>query len=352
MPDVISSGSEGGRGRWVAGVAALVVALGVLVYVEHRGPSSRAPAAGAPSPTPTVRHHMVSLGLYTTGSLEPDGETLTRIDLGTGRHTAVSGVPARSRTKLFVLPVRGGALVTAGSHGYLVEGARTVRTFPIGGQALPDATETTVWTHNRGRIRRIDLAGRPLTGWIVLPAGTSLLRGTRRGLLLAAGERTELWDPATGQVRGRYGRYLAATATRLAWAPQTCWSCAPRVTDLATGATRALTLRRAVPDYPIAFSPDGRWLAMEAGPADSRTRRAYLVDARTGRARLVPDTEPERGSQTSFTFSADSRWLILISMIDNALPPHSWVSLWRPGNDHPQVVARDDFNDEFVAVTG
>jgi hypothetical protein len=115
----------------------------------------------------------------------------------------------------------------------------------------------------------------------------------------------EVWDPTTDRVVRRIdiaGDEVTASSTYIAWTARDCpplGSCALHVTDVATGAVRLVAPPRGMQWSPtVAFSPDGRSLALVANPPPTRkeiesnslvvppgTRDAVVavVDAATGK---------------------------------------------------------------------
>nr|MCU0253310.1 S41 family peptidase [Acidobacteriota bacterium] len=84
------------------------------------------------------------------------------------------------------------------------------------------------------------------------------------------------------------------------------------LTELASGASRKLD-ENAIGDIEeLAWSPDGRWLAASA-PGDNLNRRVKLYPAQTVAAGDALFATTDRYDSSSPVFSADGKWLVLLS---------------------------------------
>ena len=72
-----------------------------------------------------------------------------------------------------------------------------------------------------------------------------------------------LWSPATARASRSFDGVIAASATRVAWATRCAPLCHVRVLDLATGQQTVIALPGASSAVNGAFSPDGRFLAIQ-----------------------------------------------------------------------------------------
>ena len=363
MADMISGG-ERRPGRWLVAAVVLVLAVGALVYLRHGHGADHArpvatPTDSPPPPTLPRLHEKTGITLYVSNYPGPDGETLRRLDLDTGRITSIAGLPRRVLAKLEVLPVRGGVAVigprcsrcsyTRGSLVYLVRDAyvvrhsRVVSRFPASGQALPGRTDRTlwIWADADSSIQEVDLAGRAVSPRYRIPAGFAPIGAAADGILISAAREVALWNPATG-ARRRLGQYIAAAGDVYVWTSAGCRrDCPAHVTDLVRGTTRILPGQLPVNSY-ATMSADGTKLALTfTDSADI----AYVevVDLRTG---VMRDLGGISLADLGLSWSADSRWLI-ISGMHGLSQLRNTVAVWRPGMDRP-AIARNVPVDQIV----
>lgn len=246
MEDVISQGEDRrppSRWRRIA-VAAVLVAVGALVLVEHLPHSAPArhrrhivtavqPArisfrvtirvdGPATLPNGTVGPTIVRVG---TERLALTGRQPSWFWPAKGRIRPLSGFSAEQPGYEFTR-LGGGWVVVPAEVGspspgsaapvfYLRSGARTANLLGVANQVAPSAVSSALWlvaypahadpTQAQGIAREYRTSGRSVGRPVPLPAGYELLRGTRRGLLLqpvapsAAGVRVRLWNPLTGK---------------------------------------------------------------------------------------------------------------------------------------------------------
>jgi hypothetical protein len=156
----------------------------------------------------------------------------------------------------------------------------------------PDADRSTA----SGTAREVSIAGRPLGPQLRLPAGYLIEQATDRGLLLApvaprpGAMAYQLWNPATLQASRTFEAVIAASATQIAWAPACAARCRVLVLNLATGRQVATDLPQGRSAASAAFSPDGRFLAVEvsfSSEANDGGQAVQLTSSRPGAGRLA-----------------------------------------------------------------
>ena len=195
---------------------------------------------------------------------------------------------------------------------FLSERGRSAALVAPANAVAPAATGRAMWltTYPRGAslqlaagtAREVGAAGGLLHAAVRLPARYMIVRGTVRGLLVATvgphpGAIAEgLLDPATGHLTAVGNPVVAASATELAvTAPCTTGPCRLMVVNLATGRSGTVVLRPGTSVADAAFSPDGRYLALQVnaapGGADGGSAtQLEVVATATGQLTTVPDT--------------------------------------------------------------
>ncbi len=171
-----------------------------------------------------------------------------------------------------------------------------------------------------------------------LPAGYTIAQATGHGLLLISmSERVPsgtdlLWDPVSRTVIRTLRNVLAASGREVAYVPACGSSCPVHVLDLVNGGERAvkLTARRSVTGG--AFSPDGRYLALEVSSgngSDSGSLGMELDVAAlaTGRLTMVPGTGVSSDALTGFGWPGDGDGLVA----EFSFASRVQVTLWNPG---------------------
>ena len=198
-----------------------------------------------------------------------------------------------------------------------------------------------------GTAREVGPAGRLLRAAVRLPAGFMIVQGTVRGLLLApvaprpGASTDELWNPATGTVTdpagpaGPSGRALsaaviAASATEIAVTPACAGSCRVDIADLAAGRSAVVYLAPGSSVANAAFSPDGRYLALQVntapGGADGASGAALeVVSVATAHLAAVPDTSLSSDALIGFGWPPGSDRLIAELSFTTKVQLASWL---------------------------
>jgi hypothetical protein len=280
---------------------------------------------------------------------------------GTGQTAAIGGLPRRRSGYEFIRAAGGWAIQagadTQGGCGtcagppravyFLADGARSVlRTgladavAPAASGALwltsypPDADPSTA----AGTAREVSIAGSPFGPQTRLPAGYLIEQATDRGLLLApvaprpGTTADELWNPATSQASRTFAAVIAASTTQIAQAPPCAARCPVQVVNLATGGQVTAELPAGRSAASAAFSPDGRFLAVEASfsnEADDggQAVQLELMSTASGRLMAVPGTWLSSDALISFGWPASSDSLVA----ELSFTTKVQLMSWRPG---------------------
>jgi hypothetical protein len=184
--------------------------------------------------------------------------------------------------------------------------------------AAPGRLWLARWSRRRGRMRRwsnrpvpvslreVDAGGRETArASALLPRFAQLHAATAGGFLATEGRWLTLRGPGRNrpELRARDAWFAVAGASSFAWCGGRC-----RAFWVANRAGRRRLrpptgLRLSGPE--TAFSPDERWLA--AGVTLHGHKRVAVVDVRTGRWTLVPDSR--LGGYEVMAWSPSGRWL-------------------------------------------
>jgi len=391
VPDILSQGRERERGphgprSWrrlalaglaVAALAGLVVSRlpGHHAPAHHSAHRSSSPLAGAQSGTdanlpaepagltgPTAAWD-ASLRLPLAGS-EP-----AWFYPASGRREPIGGLPASQIGYAFSRAVGGWAVQAAppaGTDGqlgcpacaspplpvwFLADGASRALRAGRANLVAPGARRGTLWLTSYppgaaaapGTAQLTAANGRALGPPVRLPAGYVIGAGTARGLLLApvagaaltssGGTRPDLlWNPATRRVTRRLPGVIAASASRVAWQEPCPGGCRLHVLELASGWVTTIPLARGSTVPAAAFSPDGRFLALQiTSPSggDSGAAPTRLEVAGPGALRLspVPDTSVSSDALAGFGWpDAQDRLVAELSFTTKVQ-----VAAWKPG---------------------
>jgi hypothetical protein len=270
-----------------------------------------------PVPPSASDQLLASLGLSNFAD-KPTGSTLAVANAG---GVALVDVDASSSVDL---ELAGTAQTVIGRDGYVAAVTRDGMALakpPVGGapttwlgpaqELLPAAQPYAVWRVQSLRVRRfepritlvaeVDGTGQRLLGPVAVPTGQYLTGGvTDVGLVLSAGARgLVVWDVRTGQERTvapPRATILAAAHGAIAW--QGATESVVNVTDLRSGATRAITLppeNMIIADLDVAsttcaFSPDETQLACPVLNMRSLPRAPFhigIIDLIEGNARVL-----------------------------------------------------------------
>jgi hypothetical protein len=397
VPDTLSQGGDGERGPWPrrVAVAAMLVLAVVAVIVAHLPRARHSPARTAASATsPVVASGATGLSAVRdgiTGPVSPwpgglrlpvAGQRPTWFWPGTGQVMAVRGLPPQRSGYEFTRAVGGWAIqagpATQASCGgcagpqravyFLASRAQSVTPVGVADSVAPGAVGT-LWLTSyspdadpgtaAGTAREVSTAGRPLGPPLRLPAGYQIERATGHGLLLApvaprpGTMADQLWDPATRAAARSFNAVIAASTTQIAWAPPCTTRCRVLLMNLASG--RQITAEppagRSVAS--AAFSPDGKWLAIEtsfSNEADDggQAVQLELVSTASGRLMAVPGTWLSSDALISFGWPASSDTLVA----ELSFTTKVQLTSWRPGASQPAVAMLAPRQTPATLVTG
>jgi hypothetical protein len=376
VPDTVSHGPWPRR---LAAVAVLVLAAVVIVqHLPRSGHSSARPARTAATATapvaasgaaePAAALAAVPNGITGPALSWPGGLRLPATGQrpawfwpGTGQMVPIAGLPPQRPGYEFIR-VAGGWAIQAGPAAqvgcgtcagprravyFLADRAPSatrvglaVAVAPAAAGALwltsypPDADPRTA----AGTAREVSIAGAPLGPQVRLPAGYQIQQATDRGLLLApAAPRPgttadQLWDPAASQASRTFDAVIAASTTQVAWTPPCAARCRVQVVNLATGRQLTAELPEGRSAASAAFSPDGRFLAVEASfsnEADDggQAVQLELVSMASGGLTAVPAIPLSSDALISFGWPASSDSLVA----ELGFTTKVQLMSWRPG---------------------
>jgi len=195
----------------------------------------------------------------------------------------------------------------------------------------------TVWLRSSRGVRRFDVAGRPLTRWIPVPAHWMASGGAGRFVVLGhftdeGPPQEQLWDPLTGVRRELpfvcFGGWISA-GNRLLALP--CEGDRVVTTlDLTTGKMHRLRLPAPVSGSAAEtlnpMSPSGDRFTVVINSDNGL--QAELLDLRSGR--LMPT--PIDIGLAPVGWSADGQWVLLAESASLFPGRRAQVALWRPGD--------------------
>lgn len=380
MQDILSQDRSRKPSPWRPWVAAAVVLLVAAVVAVQYLPRHR-PARGQPGRAAATTTRAASGAAVVAGRPNgPDGivgHTLpwdTRLGLpATGRQPAwfwpatgqlkpiASLPPQRSGYQFTRVP--GGWAVQANSGiqpgcgscagplrsvYFLADRAGAVTRVGTADAVAPGASPGALWLTSyppgadprtaAGTAREVSVAGAPLGRPRTLPAGFVIDQATDRGLLLApvvprAGfSAYELWDPAGRHPTRSFAGVIAATAREIAWAAPCARRCRVHVLNLVTTRPTVVDLPAGNSVANAAFSPDGRFLALQVsfannGDDGALDMRLDVASVATGRLTNVPRVSVSSDALVSFGWPA-SRDVLVAALSFTA---RVQVAAWRPG---------------------
>jgi hypothetical protein len=365
VPDTLSQGGDREPSPWPRRVAAAVVLVVAAVLIvlhlprsSHSGSAQSRPTVTPAAPTVTSSTGPPAVAVATgpdgiTGPVLPwpgglrlpaTGQRPAWFSPGTGKTAPIGGLPPRSSGYQFI-PVTGGWAVQAAPGApagcgtcagpprtvfFLAEHAQSVTRVGLADAVAPGAAGG-LWLTSypadadplaaTGTAREVSIAGAPLGPEVTLPAGEVILRETDRGLLLAptalqvTATAYRLWDPAAPQAERTLGWVLAASATEIASAPPCPARCRVQVLNLATGRQITAELPEGRSAVSAAFSPDGRFLAVEEsfsneGDDGGQAVQLDLVSLASGHVTAVPGTWLSSDALISFGWPAGGNSLV------------------------------------------
>ena len=383
VPDILSQGKGRESGPWPRRVAAIIVLVLAGVVIVLHLPSSRdgtarparaaatvtAAASSAAVPAlPTAGLAAVPDGISGSSLSWPGGLRLPAagqrpawFSPGTGQVAPIGGLPPQQSGYQFIRAaggwavqaspdVRAGCGACAGPRRavyFLADRAQSATQVGLADAVAPGAAGA-LWLTSyppgadrstaSGTAQEVSIAGRPLGPPLRLPAGYLIEQATDRGLLLApvaprpGAMAYQLWNPATLQASRTFATVIAASATQIAWAP----SCAPRcrvlMLNLATGRQVTLDLPQGRSAATAAFSPDGRFLAVEVSFSSEANDGGQAVQLElesiaSGRLTAVPGTWLSSDALVSFGWPASSDSLVA----ELSFTTKVQLTSWRPG---------------------
>jgi len=385
VPDTLSQGGDDERSPWPRRViVAVVLVLAVVVIVQRLPRSRQAPARSAqaaatlasPVPIPRAAKPVTLPGGITGPALAwPSGLRLPVtgqqpewFSPGTGRVALIGGLPRWRAGYQFTRAAGGWAIQanpdTQADCGDCVAPLRAVyfladraqAAVPVGlADAVAPGAAGSLWLTSyppavdpgtaAGMAREVSTAGRALGPPLRLPSGYLIEQATSRGLLLAPASpapgitTSRLWEPSTRADSRAFDTVVAASATQIAWAPPCARRCQVLMLNLATGrqVTADLPAGRSVTS--AAFSPSGRYLAVEtsfSSEADDGGQAVQLELAATvsGHLEAVPGTWLSSDALISFGWPAGRDSLVA----ELSFTAQTQLTSWRPGASRLAIV--------------
>ncbi len=386
VPDTLSQGGEREPGPWPRRVAAAAVLVLVAVVLVQYLPRSRhlptRPARAVATATPQVTASGVAAlpavpdGIAGPALSWPAGLRLPTAGRqpawlwpGTGQMEPIGGLPAQQAGYEFIRASGGwailadpGARADCGTCAgprlavyFLADGAPSATKVGMADAVAPAGAGELWLTSYRqgadprtaaGTAREVSIAGTPLGPQLSLPAGYQIEEGTDRGLLLApvapqpGTMGDQLWDPATRQASRTFADVIAASTTHIAWTPPCTARCSVEVVNLATGRQVAAELPAGRSAANAAFSPDGRFLAVETSFSNEaedggQAVQLELASTASGRLTAVPGTWLSSDALVSFGWPAASDSLVA----ELSFTTKVQLISWRPGADRLAIAA-------------
>jgi hypothetical protein len=400
VPDILSQGREREPGpgqhgpRWrrlalaglaVAALAGLVVSRlpGHHAPAHHSAHRTSPPLAGAQSGTDA------NLPAEPAGLTGPTAawDASLRLPLAgsqpawfypaSGRREPIGGLPASQIGYAFSRAVGGWAVQAAppaGTEGqlgcaacaspplpvwFLADGASRAIWAGRANLVAPGARRGTLWltsyppgaTAAPGTAKLTATNGRALGPPVRLPGGYVIETGTVRGLLLAPGAGAPLagtgrpradllWNPATGRVTRRLSGVIAASASRVAWQEPCPGGCRLHLLELASGWMTTIPLAPGSTVPAAAFSPDGRFLALQvtsptAGDSGAAPTRLEVAGPSALRLSPVPGTSVSSDALAGFGWPDGQDRLVA----ELSFTTKVQVAAWKPGAPRLAVAA-------------
>jgi hypothetical protein len=391
VPDTLSQGGDREPSPWPRRVAAAVVlvvaAVLIVLHLPRASHSAPTSAQSRPAVTPTAPTGPSGTGapVVATGPngiigpvlpwpgglrLPATGPRPAWFLPGTGQTTPIRGLPPERSGYQFI-PIAGGWAIQAAAGVqagcgtcagppravyFLADHAPSVTRVGLADAVAPAAggphavapAAGGLWLTSypadadpgtaMGTAREVSIAGAPLGPQVTLPVGEVILRGTDRGLLLGPTEPAltatayRLWDPAAPKAERTFGWVLAASASEIASTPPCAARCRVQVLNLDTGRQLTAELPTGRAAISAAFSPDGRYLAVEEsfsneGDDGGLAVQLELVSLASGRVTTVPETMLSSDALISFGWPGSSGSLVA----ELGFTTKVQLMSWRPG---------------------
>lgn len=393
MPDsdILSQGEEREPRlrprRWaVAVVLAAALAAVVLTHLPHHHPA-RPPQAAASHHPPPIPGAQAGLPTEPNGIIGPTAGWDASIQLpvagtqprwfrpATGRSSQIPGLPLHQAGYLFTRIAGGWAVQpnqpvdSTGCAGcsscadcptrplpvYFLASGSSARQIGQAEAVAPGATAGTLWITTGGTAQEISTSGQPLRAPVRLPAHYLIDQATIHGLLLApvsqrAGQGTDwLWAPpppsaprsgvATAPADHMFAGVIAASPAEIAWAPRCAAHCRLEIRDLAAGRDTTIRLPAGSSVASGAFSPDGKFLAVQVrsasdGDSGASPTQLEVATVATGRLTPVPGTSVSSDALDGFGWPAAGDNLVA----ELSFTTKVQVASWQPGAARPAVV--------------
>jgi hypothetical protein len=383
VSDILSQGGDRGPRpwrRWVAAIA--VLALATVLIVEHfprhphdgtrlrSAPASHSPVTGVPYGVgPSGPGGVSGLAMSRTRGLRlpVTGPQPAWLWPATGHEQPIGGLPRHQPGYQFTR-VLGGWAVQANPGGhvrcgtcagprvpvyFLADAAPSASRVGDADEVAAGASAQALWltsfppgsdmSTTAGTAQQVSITGGPAGSPLRLPAGYVVDQATDRGLLLAPMAQLgtsayRLWNPAGSRASRSFGRVMAATAHQVAWATRCDPRCRVQVLDLATGQHTAITLPAGNSAVNGAFSPDGKFLALQVSYGSRSDDGALAMEldvapAASSRPAVVPGIQVSSDALVSFGWPAHGDDLVT----ELSFLARVQVASWHPGARHLAV---------------
>jgi hypothetical protein len=300
----------------------------------------------------------------------------------TGREQPIGGLPPDRSGYQFTRLPRGWA-VQAGSGArfrcgscagprtpvyFLADGARSATRVGTANEVAPGTSAHSLWltsyppgsdmSSTAATAQEVRTTGAPTGSALTVPAGYVIDQATVRGLLLApvaqpATAAYQLWDPAAPRGSRSFDGVVAASATQVAWATRCAPLCHVRVLNLASGQQTGIALPGASSAADGAFSPDGKFLALQVsftsrGDDGALAMQLDVVSTASGRPVAVPGIQVSSDALVSFGWPARGDDLLAELSFISKVQVASWypgarqltVAVINPGPQSGSVILR------------
>jgi hypothetical protein len=353
-----------------------VLVLAAVLIVEHLPHHRHGQAHPRSDSASQAAMPLVPLGLHVHEPGGVSGLAMTRdqnlrlplagpqpawLWLGTGHEQPIGGLP-RDESGYQFSRVPGGWAVQAGSDAtvrcgscsgpqvpvyFLADGARSATRLGTANQVAPGASARALWLTSypagsdmrttAATAQEVSVTGVAYGPSFRLPVGYALDQATDRGLLLIPTAQPgtpvyRLWRPGAARASRSFEGVIAASATRVAWAMRCTPLCRVRVVDLATGQQATVALPGASSAVNGAFSPDGKFLALQVsfdsrGDDGALAMQLDVVPVASNRPVPVPGLNVSSDALVSFGWPARGDDLVAeLSFIAKVQ-----VASWYPG---------------------